>query len=346
MNDIEREIEEGFEDLNEEEIERDDTINKKINYNRNRDNKKVITIIIIILTALVVLGVIFYLVKENEGNDDKPVKDKEVVEEKKEEPKKEEKITYVTCDDNTSLLNVRNSTTGDIIDGLSCFKEIKIEEELEKTEACDKWYKVSYKKHDNNYTGYVCGTYIKESKVSSKLYDEVRETIDKANEYFETIALKPYCGTTSDTKTITYKEDGGSFDGMYVKSEFKNLDELKDYLKSFLSDSLIDNDLKLSDYDNPKMYDNYYEIDGSLYCRNYSGKGIRTTYTDNYDIELEEENNKIIARVAYEYLTDESECEIKNLSKCPNSNFKYKIDKIELEKDNDNLIITKMNFHQ
>ena len=35
------------------------------------------------------------------------------------ENQKEENIGYVSCDDNTSLLNVRNSTTGDIIDGLS-----------------------------------------------------------------------------------------------------------------------------------------------------------------------------------------------------------------------------------
>ena len=34
------------------------------------------------------------------------------------ENQKEENIGYVSCDDNTSLLNVRNSTTGDIIDGI------------------------------------------------------------------------------------------------------------------------------------------------------------------------------------------------------------------------------------
>ncbi len=35
---------------------------------------------------------------------------------------------------------------GDIIDGLSCYKEVTIEEELPGTDNCKKWYKVSYVK--------------------------------------------------------------------------------------------------------------------------------------------------------------------------------------------------------
>jgi len=34
------------------------------------------------------------------------------------------------------FLNVRNSTSGDIIDGLSCYKEVTIEEELPGTDNC------------------------------------------------------------------------------------------------------------------------------------------------------------------------------------------------------------------
>ena len=49
---------------------------------------------------------------------------------------------------------------------------------------------------------------------------------------------------------------------------------------------LFKTDLKLSDINNPKQYDNYYEIDGNLYCRNYSGKGWKSNYTGNYNIEI------------------------------------------------------------
>ena len=45
---------------------------------------------------------------------------------------------------------------------------------------------------------------------------------------------------------------------------------------------------------------------------------------------------------AYEYLKDDSKCELKDLSKCSNNNFKYDIGKIVIEND----IITKMDFHE
>ena len=67
--------------------------------------------------------------RNNLVEDNKPIENKE---EKDKENQKEENIGYVSCDDNTALLNVRNSTSGDIIDGLSCYKQVNIEEELEK----------------------------------------------------------------------------------------------------------------------------------------------------------------------------------------------------------------------
>ena len=36
--------------------------------------------------------------------------------------------------------------------------------------------------------------------------------------------------------------------------------------------------------------DNYYEIDGNLYCRNYSNKGWLSRYTNNYNIEIDNIN--------------------------------------------------------
>ena len=49
----------------------------------------------------------------------------------------------------------------------SCFKEVTILEELEGTDNCNKWYKISYNKRGKNYTGYSCGTYISKKNVDS-----------------------------------------------------------------------------------------------------------------------------------------------------------------------------------
>lgn len=292
-----------------------------------------------------IVGAIIYLViinKDSDNNDNRNDKNNDVVEDNKDN-KEDSAISYVACDGNTALLNVRNSVTGDIIDGLSCYQEVKIEEELEGNDACDKWYKISYKKRDNNYTGYACGTYIKKSNVKESTMSKVKEIIDKANEYYEKTMVMPYCGNTTDVKDITFKNDDGStFTGEYVKSEYKNIDEIKSYLASFASSSLFKTDLKLSDINNPKQYDDYYEIDGNLYCRNYSGKGWKSNYTGNYNIEItSSSDNKYLVNISYEYLNDDSKCELKDLSKCSNNNFKYDIGKIVIEND----IITKMDFH-
>ena len=173
---------------------------------------------------------------------------------------------------------------------------------------------------------------------------KVKEIIDKANEYYEKTMVMPYCGNTTDVKDITFNNDDGStFTGEYVKSEYKNIDEIKSYLSTFASSSLFKTDLKLSDINNPKQYDDYYEIDGNLYCRNYSGKGWKSNYTGNYNIEItSSSDNKYLINISYEYLNDDSKCELKDLSKCSNNNFKYDIGKIVIEND----IITKMDFHR
>ena len=288
--------------------------------------------------------------RNNLVEDNKPIENKE---EKDKENQKEENIGYVSCDDNTSLLNVRNSTTGDIIDGLSCYQKITIEEELDKTDNCDKWYKVTYKKHDNNYTGYVCSTYINKINVDESTYKKVTELISKANDYYDKTRLMPYCGKTTEEKKIKFTEGNGTFEGEYWKSEFKSLEELKNYLLDFMDNSLIDTNLKLSDYNNPKMYDNYYEIDGNLYCRGYSGKGYRTLYTGNYNLEIANvTDSRIDVNIAYEYITEKTDqkennkCTTDNLSSCKNSDFEYKLGKIVINKKEDKYIINKMDFHE
>lgn len=337
MNDIEKQIE----GVNDEEGVDMNRLN-----NNNNDKKKIIMYVVGGFIALLLVGAIIYLViinKDSDNNDNRNDKNNDVVEDNKDN-KEDSAISYVVCDGNTALLNVRNSVTGDIIDGLSCYQEVKIEEELEGNDACDKWYKISYKKRDNNYTGYACGTYIKKSNVKESTISKVKEIIDKANEYYEKTMVMPYCGNTTDVKDITFKNDDGStFTGEYVKSEYKNIDEIKSYLASFASSSLFKTDLKLSDINNPKQYDDYYEIDGNLYCRNYSGKGWKSNYTGNYNIEItSSSDNKYLVNISYEYLNDDSKCELKDLSKCSNNNFKYDIGKIVIEND----IITKMDFHE
>lgn len=336
MNDIEKQIE-GIEEPNKEEI--------KIKPNRNMDKKK-LTYILLGVLVLVIIGAVIYLVIINkDNNNDKPNNnDNNQVEDKDKDKQTENLLSYVSCEGNTALLNVRNSTSGDIIDGLSCYQTVKIEEELDGTEACDKWYKISYQKRGNNYTGYACGTYIKKDVVKESELTKVKSLIDKANDYYETTVLKPYCGKTTDEQEVEFKgDDGSSIKLKYVKSEYSSVDEIKDYVATFADPSLFKLELKLSDINNPKQYDNYYEIAGDLYCRDYSGKGWLSYYTGNYNVEiLSNINNKIEANISYEYLNEDTKCDLKELSKCSNSNFNYEIGKVTIQNDK----IIKMNFHK
>lgn len=333
---------------------KEDNSNMKMKLNRstNDNKKKIIMYVVIGIVILILMGLTIYIIFGNKKDNttDNKDEDSNIVnkEDNKNNDSNKSNLGYVSCDDNTSLLNVRNSTSGNIIDGLSCYKEVTIEEELPGTDNCKKWYKISYVKRNSNYTGYACGTYINIKNIDEEVINTAKEVIDKANNYYEDSTFKAYCGdNTGETKTIEYNEQGNSFKGYYVKSKYKNLDELKKYILTFLDESLIKNEFKLSDINNKRMYDNYYEIDGNLYCRNYSGSGIHTRYTGNYDIEIINNNDsKISGNIVYEYLTEESTCDIKNLSKCSNSNFIYEIGKFNIDKIDNNYVITKLDFHK
>ena len=154
MEDIEKEIagEEVLE--NTKEVEKEDDTIKFSKPRSNNDNKRNIIIIILIGIAIVLIGVIIYLTLVKNSSDKKD--DKEVTNNTSEVVKEEtgKKVSYVSCDDNTALLNVRNSSTGDIIDGLSCYKEIEILEEIEGTDTCNKWYRINYNKHGSSFKIY------------------------------------------------------------------------------------------------------------------------------------------------------------------------------------------------
>ena len=306
---------------------KEDNSDMKMKLNRSNDDnkKKIIMYVVIGVVVLILILVMIYIVLGNKKNNttDNKKNDIDIVnkDEDKDKDTNKSNMGYVSCDDNTSLLNVRNSTSGDIIDGLSCYKEVTIEEELPGTDNCKKWYKVSYVKRGSNYTGYACGTYIKVEDIDKNTIKTAKEVIDKANNYYDNSVLKAYCG--------------------------ENPGELKKHLLTFLDESLIKTELKLSDINNKRMYDDYYEIDGNLYCRNYSGKGRLTRYTGNYDIEIiNSRDSRISGNIVYEYLTEESSCDVKNLSKCSNSNFKYELGKFNIDKVDNNYVVTKIDFHE
>lgn len=323
----------------------DDTIKHRINRNRDDDNKKRIILYVVIGVLVLLLGglLVYILVSNNDSvNDHTNINnDNEVVNgEVGEEVVEADNVGYVSCDDNTALLNVRNSTTGSIIDGLSCYKDVTIDEELEGTDACDNWYKISYNKNGSNYTGYACGTYIKKLDIDKKVLRDTKSIIDKVLEYYKANTTGVYCARTSSSKIMAF--DNG-MTGKYVKSEFKDIEELRNYILSFLDEDLISVKLELSDINNSKYYDNYYEIDGSLYCRNYVGTGVNSYYTGNYDIEVTSySDNKAMINIAYQYISKDSDCALDAISNCKRSDFVYEIGKATIE----NGVVTKIDYYK
>ena len=69
-----------------------------------------------------------------------------------------------------------------------------------------------------------------------------------------------------------------------------------------------------------------------------------TTYcfTESHSWEWERNNNKINVNIAYQYINENSSCELEKIEDCKNSDFVYEIGKVVIE----NNIITKMDFHR
>ena len=204
MNDIERQIEGDFDEEDRDIKEEDNNIKFKNSYNRNNDkNNKIILYVLLVVLFFGLLGfIIYFLFVRSDNNSNNDVDNdnsivNDVITDNVSGDLEQGGTAYVSCDDNTALLNVRNSPTGDIIDGLSCYKEIIIEDEVGGTDNCSKWYKISYQKRGSNYTGYSCSTYIKKNDISNDIKSMVELLINKANDYYEGNVLKVFCGYNS-----------------------------------------------------------------------------------------------------------------------------------------------------
>ena len=306
---------------------------------RGFSNKKIIYVLVGVLLLLLV-GIIVYLIVINKNEVDNNLDnntDTSYI-------NKDISISYVSCDDNTANLNVRSTVGGNIIDSLSCYQVVNVEEELEGDSSCDTWYRISYNKRKKDYTGYACGLYIKKDGMIESTYKSIKELIDKAIDYYDTTLLKPYCNATEDELLVEVKTNDGSISTKrYVKSKFKSIEEIKNYLSTFIDISLFNLKLEVSDINNPRLNDNYYIKDDNLYCRDYSSNEVNNNYTDNYNIEIiSSSDNKTVVNISYEYLNEKSKCNIDNLDKCLNSDFIYDIGMATIE----NGIITKIDFHK
>lgn len=202
---------------------------------------------------------------------------------------------------------------------------------------------------------------IKEDNILSQ--DEAvklgRELYDKATEVYETWQLLPYCGVS--VHEIQNKEivDFGKASKMY-ESEFKNMNELKDYLATFLSDEIINQhineeaitDLSILDQDY-KEYTNYVISSDKLFCRVNTGKGWLSRYLDNYEITTNTiKNDIIIYNVKLANVTEAVAMEVDSkctygskITDCNANQIEYVETKFIIKKINSNWIVTDYTLH-
>lgn len=97
---------------------------------------------------------------------------------------------------------------------------------------------------------------------------------DKASSFYLSTLLttKSFCGESFNNNNIVLDEV------TYNKaSKYSSIQEVKNYLLSFLSSSMVDS--AVTDF-------GYKEIDGQLYCLASSGKGFLSDYTGNKKISV------------------------------------------------------------
>lgn len=180
---------------------------------------------------------------------------------------------------------------------------------------------------------------------------EGKRLYDKATEIYETWYLIPYCGVVrnkayEDQNKIEKLGDGSYGNGSYYKSNFTSLDDLKNHLKQWLSEDIINEkvvksyewngethykyveDLSLlSKKDGHYGYVDYVLKDNTLYCRLDIGKGWLTLYQNKYDIKVDKiEENKITYTITSTYGKQDSGCYLGMLNSktCEEKDLEYK----------------------
>ena len=174
-----------------------------------------------------------------------------------------------------------------------------------------------------------------------------KDLYDKVTEIKETWVLLPYCGLTKDEINKAKIYEFESTNHVFYKSTFKNFDALKEYLKLYLSDELINStylDKIIDDVtlikDNNE-YINYIEKEDGLYCRRSPGKGWLSTYLGTYDIEISNLNKEVITYKITSYYAENqnAECWIDNnasVNTCKENEISTKETNFTIQKNNEN----------
>lgn len=187
-------------------------------------------------------------------------------------------------------------------------------------------------------------------EVGKKLYDKVTEM------YKNWVAFT-YCGV--DVPKIEENQVEMFWGSRYYKSNFSNLDDLRKYLKQWLSDDIIDKKVDFNDYieneDIEKKYseNEYWSLDyidyilknNVLYCRLETGIGWDSTYLHKYDIKVDKiEKNKITYTIVSYYCKDDEYIQYEGI--CNDKDFESKNTTFVIERNDDgNFIVTDYTFY-
>lgn len=188
-----------------------------------------------------------------------------------------------------------------------------------------------------------------------------RSLYDKATEIYETSTLIPYCGYNY-TLAISNASDEFSaeeYDNLkYLKTNYKSLDDLKNALRSYLSDELINGLITqdaVIDLRDLKLYSNYLIKDNVLYCRAYTGAGYMTLYANDYEMSIKSiDENKITFNIKSKYAKQNASQECINAvldntissSICNADDFEYKDTTFTINKNsNNNWVVTEFVLH-
>ncbi len=200
---------------------------------------------------------------------------------------------------------------------------------------------------------------------------EGKRLYDKATEIYETWVLIPYCGVVRNninSQNIEVLGDSNNGNGSYYKSTFSSLEDLKNYLKQWLSEDIVNNKVVknykwngetyykyvedeslLSNYDPHYGYVDYVLKNNTLYCRLDVGKGWLTLYQDKYDIKVDSiEENKITYTITSTYGKKDSGCYLGMVDSkpCSENDLEYKDTKFVIEKNSTgNFVVTEYTLH-